>query len=264
MRPFRNVYFIAALGLFAGVLIYLGFVFIKPDQLLAPGADSTEFTNTTTSGNIVVYQPRAQQQLSNPFVLIGEARVFENVFNYRLLDETQQVLAESFALAAAPNVGQFGPFDFPITYSASASANGLLEVFAQSAKDGSEIDKVSVPIQFAAPTATSSLVVFFLNTKIEPNVLDCSKVFAATRVVPKTEALARSALEQLFLGPSLVEQQAGYISSLNDGVLIQTLTIKDGLAAVDFNEKFNQNVGGSCPLAQFARNLKKHCVNFPA
>ena len=60
----------------------------------------------------------------------------------------------------------------------------------------------------------------------------------------------------------LVEQQAGYISSLNDGVLIQTLTIKDGLAAVDFNEKLDQNVGGSCRVSAIRAQLEETLRQF--
>ena len=51
-------------------------------------------------------------------------------------------------MANAPDTGQFGPFNVPVTLSGNLQSNDhlTLEVFQYSAKDGSEIDKVVIPL----------------------------------------------------------------------------------------------------------------------
>jgi spore germination protein GerM len=66
---------------------------------------------------------------------------------------------------------------------------------------------------------------------------DCSNVAPFKRVIPKTKAVARAALEELLKGPNQEEKNGGYVTSLNPGLVIQRLTIDDGVAQVDFNEE---------------------------
>jgi hypothetical protein len=57
-------------------------------------------------------------------------------------------------MANAPDAGQFGPFSENITISSNNVRTGdalLLEVFQFSAKDGSEVDKVSIPLILQVP-----------------------------------------------------------------------------------------------------------------
>ena len=57
------------------------------------------------------------------------------------------ILNETSALADAPEPGQFGFFDKSILFETTDDL-GTLQVFQYSAKDGSEIDMVELPVVF--------------------------------------------------------------------------------------------------------------------
>ncbi len=107
----------------------------------------------------------------------------------------------------------------------------------------------------------TNLKVFFGNTKLNPEVLDCSLVFPVTRGVEKTVAVGRAALTELFKGTTEQEESEGYFTNINDGVVIQSLTISEGVAKVDLNTKLEEGVGGSCKVtairAQIEQTLKQ-------
>ena len=98
------------------------------------------------SQNIIVYAPRMNERVGTPVIVEGEARVFENVVNYRLVDANGKELAEGFATADAPDIGQFGAFRGELNYVSNTDQKGTVEIFWYSAKDGSEVDKVTIPV----------------------------------------------------------------------------------------------------------------------
>lgn len=114
-------------------------------------APTNENENTSvspaSSQNIEVLSPLMGDEVKSGFVVKGNARTFESSVSIRLLDSEGNVLAESFTLANAPDVGQFGPFEKQLNFQ-TESETGTLEVFQASAKDGSEIDKVIIPLLF--------------------------------------------------------------------------------------------------------------------
>src|SRR3989339_1938412 len=61
---------------------------------------------------------------------------------------------------------------------------------------------------------TMSIYVSFPNTLLDPDMMNCSQVFATKRTIPKTSAVARAALEELFKGPTEEETQAGYVTTI--------------------------------------------------
>jgi hypothetical protein len=100
---------------------------------------------TTNSGNIIVNLPVANSSVSNVFVVKGSARVFENNLNYRITDTKSNVLMEGNVMAKAKDAGQFGEFNFTVS-GLTGKGQIILQVFDYSAKDGSEIDKVTIPL----------------------------------------------------------------------------------------------------------------------
>lgn len=97
--------------------------------------------------NIVVFDPKENAKISSPFDVTGKARVFESVVSLRLKDKNGKILFQGVIDAKSPDVGQFGLFQEEITYETNQS-EGTLEVFESSAKDGSEINKVEIPVKF--------------------------------------------------------------------------------------------------------------------
>ena len=213
--------------------------------------------------NIIVFEPVAGSEVGLPLVIKGEARVFENNFNYRIKDQDGTVIFENYATANAPDIGQYGPFNLSVSYPKPNSQTGWIEVFDYSAKDGQEENVVLIPVKFK-DTAATEVEVYFSNTQKDPGATDCQRVFSVKRRVAKTTALARSAVEQLLIGPSTLEAREGYVTNINERVKIQSLTIENGTAKIDFNDLLEQAVGGSCRVAAIRSQIAQTLKQFPS
>lgn len=116
----------------------------QPQHIITP----TVFPQESQSKNIVVTEPLLNQHIRSPFTIAGEARVFESQLHYRLRDGDGKILVEDRMMANAKDAGQFGPFSVSVFFSKPKASHGIVEVFDYSAKDGSEIDKVIIPVFF--------------------------------------------------------------------------------------------------------------------
>lgn len=104
--------------------------------------------------------------------------------------------------------------------------------------------------------------VYFGNKKMG-SLEDCAKVFPLSRVILNAETFGPGALEALLKGVSEKEEKAGYFTALNDKVLIQKFEIKDGVAYVDFNSRFNDGMGGSCRVTAIKSQIETTLNNLP-
>jgi len=104
--------------------------------------------------------------------------------------------------------------------------------------------------------------VFFNNTKLDPE-FSCNKVFPVERRVPKSSEIERSALIELLNGPTQGEIGQGFFTSINSGVEINRLSIVGGKAIIDFNERLDAEVGGSCRVAAIRAQIVETLKQFP-
>ena len=93
---------------------------------------------------IFVERPGVGATLSSPFVVQGRATVFEATVNIDLLDAGEQTLVETFTTATMGAPGR-GAFRKKIAYS-TGSDTGWLVVYEASAKDGSHLNEVRIPV----------------------------------------------------------------------------------------------------------------------
>jgi hypothetical protein len=102
---------------------------------------------------------------------------------------------------------------------------------------------------------------FFSSSAKDPNALNCEMVYPIAREISKTEAVGRAALQELLKGPTAEEKNNGFVTNINSGVKIQKLTIQDGVAKVDFNDRLEYQIGGACKVtairAQIEETLKQ-------
>jgi spore germination protein GerM len=113
------------------------------------------------------------------------------------------------------------------------------------------------------PGQSQKVRAYFGNRALDPQT-DCNKVFPVEREIPTTNAPARAALGELLAGPTPVEQAAGYATSINSGVTVLSLTIRDGVATADFDEQLEFQVGGSCRVAAIHAQIAETLMQFPA
>ena len=104
------------------------------------GAASTVSQNA----NIILDSPKAGETIGPEFVIKGKARVFENQLNFRVRDAKGNPLIEGTMAAKASGNGQYGPFE--VSISSTPKGKATIEVFDKSAKDGEEIDKISINV----------------------------------------------------------------------------------------------------------------------
>jgi hypothetical protein len=94
---------------------------------------------------IWVTSPTPGQSVSSPLKIRGTAMIFEAVVSYRLKDASGNVIAtgNTMATAGAP---QRGEFSADLAFTSGQPGTGQLEVFETSMKDGSDINKVIIPV----------------------------------------------------------------------------------------------------------------------
>lgn len=113
---------------------------------------------------------------------------------------------------------------------------------------------------------TMQIKVYFPNTK--RNDADCGvPVYPVRRTIPKTSAVAKASLEQLFAGPTAEEQAKGFYSDFSDATksLLISVNIKNRFAYVNMRDlsgsssigNFTTSCGGSNFYGQVESTLKQ-------
>ena len=87
--------------------------------------------------------------VSSPVVASGTAIAFESTFQWKLLRPIGQLISEGTLTATAPDIGLPGTFDLsqaitiPLGYT-----TGTLQFYESSAKDGTPIHILNIPVNF--------------------------------------------------------------------------------------------------------------------
>lgn len=213
--------------------------------------------------NIILLTPQENAEIGLPVEITGVARVFENNLNVRVKDKEGNILGENNVTALSPDIGKFGEFKFSLNYYEPKTEEGYVEAFDYSAKDGTVENLDSVSIRFGKVEA-QIIKTFYSNTQKDPGGRYCSRTYAVDRRIPKTDAPARAALEEMLLGPTNAEGVAGYFSSiaLYPKIEIQRLVIENSIANVDFNDALNMQGGGSCKVAAIRSQIESTLKQF--
>ena len=249
------------------LVLFFSYLFIA-DRKVNPSSENILLTPSATpgpevsgSGNIEVSYPHSGTDIGYILSITGRARVFENNFNYRLSDSAGNILAEGYAMANAPDVGEFGPFTVTTHYTPPTTTAGVLNVFSGSPKDGSEINIVRIPIRF--PSGESfSFKIFLGSNSQNPDAADCTLVYPVERRAAKTPAVAQKALESLLDGPTTFEKELGYYSSVPAQVSLQAITINGSVARADFSSELDRT-GGSCRVLNIVSQIRATLLQFP-
>jgi germination protein M len=94
---------------------------------------------------ILVESPTLGATMSSPVRVTGTANVFEAVFRINIVDWDGLIIADE-RVQASSGTGTRGTFDVTIKYPGGHTGQGSLIVFENSAKDGSPINVVEMPI----------------------------------------------------------------------------------------------------------------------
>ena len=214
-----------------------------------------------------IFDLKANDLISSPLTITGEARgmwYFEASFPIKLLDANRNEIARTIAQAQKDWMSEdFVPFEAVLNFENPQTSTGFI-VFERDNPSGlaQNDDKFELPVRFQETSQNDlmTIKVFFNNSDLDPEA-SCFKVFPVERQIPKTQAVARAAIEELLKGPTPEEKSENYFSSLPENVKIQNLTIENGIAKIDFSKDLEQGVGGSCMVsairAQITETLKQ-------
>lgn len=101
-----------------------------------------------TKNFICVGSQLINAHLTNPLHATGTAIAFENTFQWKLENASNTQVAQGTLMANAPDIGQAGPFTLHHTSQIFTPGSYTLTFFEASAKDGSPIHLLSIPVQF--------------------------------------------------------------------------------------------------------------------
>ena len=222
---------------------------------------------------IKIDNPRPNQIIESPLFVKGEARgnwYFEASFPAKLFDDNGFLLGITIAQALGNWMTEdFVPFNVILPFAVPSTSKGRLILEKDNPSGLPEYaDELRIPVYFKETpeiSQESMTVKIFLSDSrfVNEPYFDCSRTIAVERQVPKTLAVARTAVEALLRGATQEEINQGFISNINSGVRIQNLTIENGVAKVDFDEQMEFQVGGSCRVAAIRAQITETLKQFP-
>ncbi|MCX6791279.1 MAG: GerMN domain-containing protein [Candidatus Gribaldobacteria bacterium] len=218
-----------------------------------PNTSSTQNGLSNTKGTIIVESLKPNQEVSLPFTIKGRSSTFEGNVLYTIKTKAGESLATGCFMGGSMGMA---PFEKTITYlnEQPTSSNIILEVSDESAKDGS-LDTVSIPLKLT-DTKFTAIKLYFTPQEAGQ---DCQATKPLEVFVPKVSKIATLAMGLLLEGVPC--GRSDIVSSINYGTKVQSLTIVDGVAKVDFNSKIEEGVGGACKVtairSQITETLKQ-------
>lgn len=240
-----------------------------PRQCHADGKGFAEYIgNELEKTDLVrIMTPRPNGTIKSPAAIEGEARgfwYFEASFPIKLYDENNNLLATAIAEAEGDWMTEnFVKFKAVLSYGVAKAGKGTLVLEKDNPSGLPENDdKLIVPVKYDVGVEAMTVKAYFNNSQMDPEV-SCNKVFPVERIVPKTQAVARAALEELLKSVTDAEKKAGFYTSINSGVKIQSLAIENGTAKVDFDEQLEFQVGGSCRVSAIRAEITETLKQFP-
>lgn len=210
--------------------------------------------------------PQSSEMITSPQSVEGwlnNSWAFEGSFVISLFDGNGIELYRGPASMPDWTTPGLSGFTASLKFNSPTTPTGTLRIENDNPSGLPEYEKhIDIPVQFAT-TEQLTLKAFFANTKYDPQMLDCSHVYPVVRTVPYTLGTAKAALEQLLLGPTAEEKSAGFVTSINPNVKINSIKIENGTAYVDFDETLQKAVGGSCRTGQIISQIKTTLAQFP-
>lgn len=230
----------------------------------ATSADGSSETTTPAvhMNETRLVRPTAGEVLSSPYTISGTmpgSWFFEANARYELYDSAGYMLVSGSVQALSDWMVE-GPVEFGgrLEFSKPASATGMLILKNDNPSGLPENEKMEIyPVIFGA-----TVKVYFGNDNLNPEMLDCSLVYAVERPVTNTVTIGRAAIEELLKGPTETEKAGGYRTQINKEVKINKLTIVNGVAKIDFDKEIERGLGGSCRVSAIRSQIEATLKQF--
>ena len=209
--------------------------------------------------NIMVRYPQDGTTVGLPLKIQGEGREFESVVRYRVKTDKGIILADGSTMTDAPDIGRFGQYLVSLPLDLAKVTPVIIEIFANSPKDGAEIDKVSR--NATIDPNLRALEIYFGNAESDPKG-ECEKAVPAIRSIAKVEKIGTAALQELLKGPTDEEKALGFLTILPSDAKLQTFTIEGTEGRPDFTAELDKSIAGSCRVLAIRAQIEKTVLQF--
>ena len=218
-----------------------------------------EFSACPKKNLIRIFSPQANQTISSPLLIKGEARglwFFEASFPVRLYDGEGNKIGLAVAQAKGDWMTEnFVPFGTELIFASPKTAAGTL-VFEKDNPSGlpENADELRVPVFFSSEKIKArSVKLFYYNPekdKDENGNIKCSRdgLTPIEREIPITPTPIQDTINLLFSGKLTNEERAEGIKTEYplEGFLLKGAVLKNGVLTLEFEDLKNKTVGGSC------------------
>jgi hypothetical protein len=184
---------------------------------------------------------------TNPVLVEGLARTFENNVVVRLRDANGALIHETFTTSVGES-GHHNPYRAEVFVTRDPGGQITVEALEYSARDGAERSLTSRTISYGVSPVVADLYL------PERSPTDCTRVHSIQRSMPKSIAMARLLVEALLREPAV---------PFPKGSRVNGIAIRNKVLTVDFNERL-QNVGGSCAVQAIRAAVEKTLLDLPS
>jgi len=212
---------------------------------------------------IEIYNVQEGQTISSPLLIRGVV-TGDKWFGFEGQTGRVDLIDSSGAiLGSAPLMTTSDFMKSPVSFEAN------LDFKTPSKEDASLVFYNENPSGIKENSRTTSFLVKVTLEKIKVKLYfskevdnSCTNLSSIEREINKTEGIARATIEELLKGLTVAEKQEGYFSGINEGVKINSLTIIDGTARIDFNEALEKGIGGSCQVLAIRQQIIQTLMQF--
>ncbi len=236
--------------------------------LLLPKPVQSPVQNNQRAADIEIFSPQPNEEISSPLKITGIVRGngwsgFEGqVGTVRLFDERDNELGLAILTAKGEWMQQVIDFETTLWFNYQGNGSGKLVFYNENPSGEPAREKTfTLPVKLQKSSSEKTTFNVYFSQQHISN-FNCEEVFPYKREMPKTQAVATVALQELIRGPTDFEKYAGASTSINEGVKIQSLTIKNGVAKIDFNEELQKGVAGSCRVLAIRSQIEQTLKQF--
>lgn len=252
------------------VIVFIVLFVVVGAMFYQSSLEKNSSVNTDTSPqvgkvqNLILESPKGGDVLDGKVLIKGTAKgwFFEGSFPVFIEDNN----GNQIAVAPIQSKGEWMTSE-PVLFDQTVEfftdqTEGFVVLQKDNPSDDRSIDEeVRIPVKFV-PGEAMTVSAFFGNSIYNPNQIDCTKVYPVSRAVKKDPKTATVAIKELLKGPTFSESKEGYSTSLNSGVTLNSISISNGVAKVDFSPVLGEGVAGSCRVGQIVSQIESTLKQF--
>ena len=204
---------------------------------------------------IRVFTPQANEKISSPLLITGEARgfwFFEATFPLKLLDDQGNIIVQHYAQVKGDWMTEdFVPFESELVFEAPTTQKGWLVLEKDNPSSLPEnADELRIPIIF---DYSKTVKLYYYNSNLDRDETDnilCSRkgLMAVERKIPISKTPIQDTIKLLIAGQLTdTEKSQGITTEYPlEGFSLKGTSLKDGVLTLEFEDPNYKTGGGSC------------------